>query len=218
MLDIVGLDKFIATWLYGWQCWSVSCSTTLVQTEISQQLLDGLPWNLMHTFMFPRGWSLLTQVPYSISNATMRSAFLVLAIISQQLLDGLRWHLVRDTCVTCNTKFWHITLLPHQVLYWGWQLQQQTCSDDDKGMIKVNNTGGSLTINIIHKAFLHDDCIHYHHNLKVWILQLITLCITMTWAKVNWASEVTPRQKIRDFMVLFDLPCLRLAPTSLPFK
>lgn len=27
----------LAVWLYGWQCWSVSQSTALAQTEISQQ-------------------------------------------------------------------------------------------------------------------------------------------------------------------------------------
>ncbi len=35
-------------------------SVTLVQTEISQQLLDGLSWNLIQTFMVSRGWILLT--------------------------------------------------------------------------------------------------------------------------------------------------------------
>ena len=40
--------------LYGWQFQSVSRSTTLVQTEISQQLLDRLLLNLEQTFMFPR--------------------------------------------------------------------------------------------------------------------------------------------------------------------
>ncbi len=36
---------------------SVSRSTTLLQTEISQHLWDRLPWILVQTFRFPRGWS-----------------------------------------------------------------------------------------------------------------------------------------------------------------
>ncbi len=43
----------IVGWLRG-KCQSVSQSITLVQTEISQQLLDVLPWNLGQTFTVPR--------------------------------------------------------------------------------------------------------------------------------------------------------------------
>ncbi len=41
---------------------SVIRSTTLVQTETSLQLLDGLSWNFVQTFMFARGWILMTLV------------------------------------------------------------------------------------------------------------------------------------------------------------
>ncbi len=43
-------------------CQAVSWSTTLVQTEISQQLQNGLPLNFVQTFMVPRGWIFLTLV------------------------------------------------------------------------------------------------------------------------------------------------------------
>ncbi len=43
----------LAVWLKGWPWPSVSQSTTMVHTEIFQQLLDVLPWNLVQTFMFP---------------------------------------------------------------------------------------------------------------------------------------------------------------------
>ena len=44
----------------------------LVQTEISQQLLDGLPWNLVQAVMVPRRWILLTLViPWLFLSATM---------------------------------------------------------------------------------------------------------------------------------------------------
>ncbi len=37
-------------------------SVTLFQTDISQQLSDGLPWNFLETFIVPRGWILMTLV------------------------------------------------------------------------------------------------------------------------------------------------------------
>ncbi len=37
-------------------CCSVSRSTTLLQTDISQQLLDGLPWNFVEAIIIPRWW------------------------------------------------------------------------------------------------------------------------------------------------------------------
>ncbi len=46
----------------GSMAMSVGGSTTLVQAEIYQQLLDGLCWNLVQIFMVPRGWSPLTLV------------------------------------------------------------------------------------------------------------------------------------------------------------
>lgn len=32
-------------------------------TELSQQPLDGLPWNLVQTFMVPKGWIVITLFP-----------------------------------------------------------------------------------------------------------------------------------------------------------
>lgn len=40
-------------------------STTLIQTKISQELLDGLSWNVLVTFTFRRGWILMTLVSLS---------------------------------------------------------------------------------------------------------------------------------------------------------
>lgn len=37
-------------------------STTLVQTEIIQQLCDGLPWNLEQTVIISKGWIWVTSV------------------------------------------------------------------------------------------------------------------------------------------------------------
>lgn len=39
------------------ECCVVCISTTLLQTEISQQVDDGLPWNFPETFVVPRGRS-----------------------------------------------------------------------------------------------------------------------------------------------------------------
>ncbi len=44
-----------AAWLYRWQCW---WAVWLLCSETSQQLLKGLPWNFVQTFMFPHGWIL----------------------------------------------------------------------------------------------------------------------------------------------------------------
>ncbi len=41
-------------------CQSATQSTTLVQTKISQQLADGLPWNFVQRFIILTGWILLT--------------------------------------------------------------------------------------------------------------------------------------------------------------
>ena len=42
-----------------WQCQSVSRSTILVQTEISQEHSDALQWNSVQTSMVPGGWILI---------------------------------------------------------------------------------------------------------------------------------------------------------------
>lgn len=44
------------------------------------------------------------------------------------------------------------------------------CSDDDKVMLKVNYTeAATLAISTIHAASAHDNCVHYDHDLQVWI-------------------------------------------------
>lgn len=50
------------TWFYKWQCQSVCWSVCKLihhfgpVWDISAQLLDGLAWNFIQTFMIPRGW------------------------------------------------------------------------------------------------------------------------------------------------------------------
>ncbi len=39
----------------GWQCHLVVQSTTLVQSEIPEQLLDEFAYTVVQTFMVPRG-------------------------------------------------------------------------------------------------------------------------------------------------------------------
>ncbi len=69
---------------------SVCWSTTLVQTEISQQLLDGLLLHFLQTFMFPSGWIVITLgITWFSSSTTVRLIFLVWNKMSQQLLDWL---------------------------------------------------------------------------------------------------------------------------------
>ncbi len=74
----------LAVWLL-W-CWLVGQSTTLVQTEISRQLFDGLAQNLVQTFLVPRWWILMNLViPWLFY---CHHEIEVLSEISQQLLDG----------------------------------------------------------------------------------------------------------------------------------
>ena len=47
---------FASSGLYGWHCWSVRLFTTLIQTEVCWQLLDGLLRNIVQTFMVPWLW------------------------------------------------------------------------------------------------------------------------------------------------------------------
>ncbi len=51
---IIHIRRRAIGWLIGGR--SVGVPTTLVQTEISQHLLDGLAPNLVKTFMGPRWW------------------------------------------------------------------------------------------------------------------------------------------------------------------
>ncbi len=60
----------------------------LVLTEISNQLLDELPWNLKRTFMFPIEWILLTFPRHHEVDICV-----FLSAISCQPLDGLLWNL-----------------------------------------------------------------------------------------------------------------------------
>ena len=41
---------------------SVSVSTTFIQIEIFQQLLDGLPWDFAHAVTISTGWILMSSV------------------------------------------------------------------------------------------------------------------------------------------------------------
>ncbi len=101
-----------SSWLCGWQCQSdshlVSRPTIWVQTEISQQLLDGLPWTVVEISIAPRGWVLVTLmipwpftychqlkftfthlVKYLIIHLVDGLAQIWVQIMSRQLLDGI---------------------------------------------------------------------------------------------------------------------------------
>lgn len=83
---------------HGWYKWqSVSCSTTLVQTGIFQQLtLYGLTWNLVLTFMVWRDdedyW--LWWCSVSPFRATRWFTFLAFSEMSCHILDLLPWNFV----------------------------------------------------------------------------------------------------------------------------
>ena len=48
----------LAAWFY--ECLSASRSSTSLQTEISQQLLEWVSWNIAQPLMSPGGWTLMT--------------------------------------------------------------------------------------------------------------------------------------------------------------
>lgn len=76
---------------------SVCRSTTLVQAEISQQLLDGLPLNLAHISMVPRGLIIMILVIYFYCSE-----------ISLYLTDGLAKKIVQTFSVP---RGWTMTLV-----------------------------------------------------------------------------------------------------------
>lgn len=81
--------------------------TTLMKTEISQQLLDGSPWNMAQTFLVPSGWTAITSATVSSTGG----------VVHQWLIKG-RCSLAFErpepivTRVTVVTKWngWHCAL------------------------------------------------------------------------------------------------------------
>ncbi len=68
-------------------CRSVDWATTLVRTEISQQLFDRVPFNCVQSFMVPRQRRLMTLViPDFSSSATTRFTFGVLSEICKNVI------------------------------------------------------------------------------------------------------------------------------------
>lgn len=76
------LKSFNPFYLYDNVGLSAVRSTTCVQMEVSQQLMDGLPWNVLQTFIVHRGWILLS------SSSTSRSNFHLFCETSQHLMEG----------------------------------------------------------------------------------------------------------------------------------
>lgn len=71
-------------WLWSCLDVSVGLSTTLVQTEISHQLLDELRHNFAQTFKVPRGWIPLT---YSFSDSLVKIFTYPVKYLNIYLLD-----------------------------------------------------------------------------------------------------------------------------------
>lgn len=108
-----------------------------VQTEIAEQLLDGLPWYCVQTFMDPRGWMLMFMLHWLSAHLFRRQTFYLSCeisqhlpnvwfstkwfpedkfssstsirstFVSQQLLDGLPWAL----WFVQNSKYDHASML-----------------------------------------------------------------------------------------------------------
>ncbi len=101
----VSMDKNLSSYILSVfstmlaPCQSVGWSTTLVQVEIPQQLLDRLLLNLAPVFMSPRGWILLTLVSFSFSATSRSKCSLILCEISHNLPDGLAQYCVQTFMV-----------------------------------------------------------------------------------------------------------------------
>ncbi len=71
---------------------------TLIQSEISQQLLDGLQWNLLQTFKVPRGYNLITLVTLRLSLWRHQQARLIhidILVLYWNILTTIRWIAVK---------------------------------------------------------------------------------------------------------------------------
>ncbi len=97
---------------------------SLVQTEICQQLLDGLLWDLVQTFMVPRGWILMTLVitwlflqrlQWVKVFTYLRTQFYIHNYGSQMMYpnnigDSLTFHLVPSSSqISISPTLWFIT-------------------------------------------------------------------------------------------------------------
>ncbi len=89
-------------------------STTLVQTEISHQLQDELPWNLLQIFKVPTGLIIMTSV----------IPWLFLFYLPQRLLDGLEQNtfMVPRRWWFCLWWFWLFLQRHHGVGICGFKL------------------------------------------------------------------------------------------------
>lgn len=116
----------IAARLYGKQCWSGVWATTLVLTEIYQQLLDGLPWNVARTLAVPREWIRMTlRIPF-FSSATIRSEYSLIQWNISTLRPGNTWF-----TMNCN-DFAHPNVSSHATI-WSKFVQNlsNTCKTND---------------------------------------------------------------------------------------
>ena len=85
--------NLLGLWLAPDFFFSATMSLTFMDlTEISQQLLDGLPWKLVQIL---RRWrECFSWSPDFVSCATMRFKFLALSGVLQQTLAVMSWNLV----------------------------------------------------------------------------------------------------------------------------
>lgn len=90
--------RFLTCWQCGWRNGDNYClvSPPLWFTLKSLQLLDGLEWNLLQTFVISREWShLFLMIPWPILMCHHVVNFLVFNKISQWPLDGFSWNVVQ---------------------------------------------------------------------------------------------------------------------------
>lgn len=103
-----------AAWQEGFRCESVGCSTTLVQTEISQQLLGGMSWNgQVQTVMMPRVQILQSSTIHWLStNSRARFSLILWNISTSTSLIGTKWGTEMDRrcggslCDVTHCRLW----------------------------------------------------------------------------------------------------------------
>ena len=125
---------FASSGLYGWHCWSVRLFTTLIQTEVCWQLLDGLLRNIVQTFMVPWLWCSATgrsrfSPPVNTSTPTrwIDTAFCIGIAFPMILEVDMKFfcHFSRTTWLIhgCIEEDWiqclrHVQLIPMKVAQW----------------------------------------------------------------------------------------------------
>lgn len=88
---------------------TVALVYSLVQTEIFQKSLDGLPWNFLQTFMVPRWWMVISNIS-STSSRPKYSNFQWM--ISSAGWTGIKFHGFQ--IMSSNEILWRFLLRQHK--------------------------------------------------------------------------------------------------------